>query len=58
MPGIGLGLTIHKSQGLTLTEVVVNLGPQDFSLGLVFVAISCVKNTEGFGIQGKRNSYN
>jgi ATP-dependent exoDNAse (exonuclease V) alpha subunit len=35
--------TILKSQGLTLTEVVINLGPKDFSPGLSFVASSHVK---------------
>ena len=36
-------ITIHKSQGLTLTKVVIDLGEKDFSPGLSFVAISCVK---------------
>jgi ATP-dependent DNA helicase PIF1 len=34
------GITIHKSQGLTLEKVVVELGDKDFSAGLSFVAIS------------------
>jgi ATP-dependent exoDNAse (exonuclease V) alpha subunit len=34
------GITIHKSQGLTLEKVVVELGEKDFSAGLSFVAIS------------------
>ena len=38
------GITIHKSQGLTLEKVVVELGHADFSPGLSFVAISCVKS--------------
>jgi hypothetical protein len=33
-------ITIHKSQGLTLERVVVDLGHADFSSGLSFVAIS------------------
>ena len=37
------GITIHKSQGLTLEKVVVELGGKDFSTGLSFVAISQVK---------------
>jgi ATP-dependent exoDNAse (exonuclease V) alpha subunit len=32
------GITIHKSQGLTLEKVVVELGEKDFSAGLSFVA--------------------
>jgi hypothetical protein len=41
------GITIHKSQGLTLTKAVVELGHADFSLGLSFVAISQVKTLDG-----------
>jgi ATP-dependent DNA helicase PIF1 len=33
-------ITIHKSQGLTLEKVVVELGDKYFSVGLSFVAIS------------------
>jgi ATP-dependent exoDNAse (exonuclease V) alpha subunit len=40
-------ITIHKSQGLTLAEVVIDLGPKDFSPGLSFVAISRVKTLKG-----------
>ena len=41
------GITIHKSQGLTLEKVVVELGEKDFSAGLSFVAISQVKTLQG-----------
>jgi ATP-dependent exoDNAse (exonuclease V) alpha subunit len=34
------GITIHKSQGLTLEKVAVELGDKDFAAGLTFVAIS------------------
>jgi len=34
------GITIHKSQGLTLEKVVVELGEKDSPTGLSFVAIS------------------
>ncbi|KAF8223144.1 hypothetical protein L208DRAFT_1318592, partial [Tricholoma matsutake] len=50
-------ITIHKSQGLTLEDVVIDLGPKDFSSGLSFVAISHVKKLKGlafhvpFGVQ-------
>lgn len=41
-------ITIHKSQGLTLIQVVVKLGPADFATGLLsFVAISQVKSLAG-----------
>ena len=32
----------HKSQGLTLTKVVVDVGKKEFSCGLTFVACSRV----------------
>jgi ATP-dependent exoDNAse (exonuclease V) alpha subunit len=38
------GITFHKSQGLTLEKVVVEIGAKDFSAGLSFVAISWVKS--------------
>ena len=41
------GITIHKSQGLTLEKAVVELGSKDFSAGLTFVAISWVKTLKG-----------
>ena len=41
------GITIHKSQGLTLEKVVVELGAKDFAAGLTFVAISRVKTLKG-----------
>ena len=41
------GITIHKSQGLTLKKAVVELGSKDFSAGLTFVAISQVKTLKG-----------
>jgi hypothetical protein len=40
-------VTIHKSQGMTLEKVVVELGPSDFTPGLSFVAISRVKTLQG-----------
>jgi hypothetical protein len=41
------GITIHKSQGLTLDKVVVELGDKDFSADLSFTAISRVKTLKG-----------
>jgi len=45
------GITIHKSQGLTLEKVVVEIGHADFSPGLLFVAISCVKSLAGLALR-------
>ena len=37
-------LTIHKSQGMSLEKILVNLGLSEFSLGLSYVALSrCIK---------------
>ena len=36
-------VTIHKSQGLTLKKVVVDVGKKEFSCGLTFVACSRVR---------------
>ncbi len=40
---LGWALTIHKSQGMTLEKAVVELGKNEFSIGISFVAISRVK---------------
>ena len=44
-------ITIHKSQGLTLAKVVIDLGEKGFSPGLSFVAISRVKSFEGLAFR-------
>ena len=36
-------VTIHKSQGLTLDKVVIDIGSKEFSTGLTFVACSRVR---------------
>ena len=33
---LALGVTIHKSQGLTLDKVVIDTGKKEFSAGLTF----------------------
>ena len=43
--------TIHKSQGQTLSKVVINLGDNEKSLGLTSVALSRVKNYKDFLIE-------
>lgn len=45
------GVTIHKSQGLTLEKVVVELGPKDFANGLAFVTISRVNTLAGLAFR-------
>jgi len=44
-------ITIHKSQGLTLPEAVIELGPKEFTAGLSFVAISRVKTLGGLAFR-------
>ena len=39
-------VTIHKSQGLTLDKVVIDLGKREFSSGLTFVACSRVRQLQ------------
>jgi hypothetical protein len=40
-------VTIHKSQGLTLDKVYLDLGDKDFAQGLSFVGLSRVKTLSG-----------
>jgi hypothetical protein len=40
---LAYAMTIHKCQGLTLPQVVVNLGKREMSPGLTYVALSRVK---------------
>lgn len=48
---LAYALTIHKSQGQTLEKVVIDLGKNERSLGLAFVALSRVKTYKDFLIQ-------
>jgi ATP-dependent DNA helicase PIF1 len=50
---IAWGITIHKSQGLTLKDAVIELGHADFSAGLSFVAISRVKTLNGLAFRSR-----
>ncbi|KAJ5970827.1 uncharacterized protein N7479_000745 [Penicillium vulpinum] len=40
-------VTVHKSQGTSVTEAVLDLSRQDFSAGLSYVAISRIRSIEG-----------
>ena len=42
--------TIHKVQGLTLQHVVIDIGPEIFTPGMSYVALSRVKNLQGLAI--------
>lgn len=39
-------ITIHKSQGMTLGKVIVDLGDREFSIGLTYTALSRCKKFE------------
>ena len=44
-------MTIHKAQGLTLEQAVIDLGSTEHSFGLTFVALSRVKHINNLLIQ-------
>jgi ATP-dependent exoDNAse (exonuclease V) alpha subunit len=43
-------VTIHKSQSLTLDRIKLGPGKMEFSTGLIFVALSRVKTSDGIMI--------
>lgn len=44
---LGYAITVHKSQGLTLSRAVMNLNQREHCLGLSYVAVSRVKALTG-----------
>ena len=42
----GYAITLHKSQGLSLDQALINLGHREFAPGLSYVGISRVKKVE------------
>jgi ATP-dependent DNA helicase PIF1 len=44
---LAYAMTVHKSQGLTLSRAVLNLNRREHSLGLSYVAVSRVKTLAG-----------
>jgi len=45
-------ITVHKSQGLTLPKVVLDLSQTEHYLGLSYVAVSQVKSLDGLLFEG------
>lgn len=43
---VAKAITVHKSQGLTLTKMIVDIGDKEFTCGLTYVALSRVKKLE------------
>ena len=48
---LAYGITIHKSQGQTLEKVIIDLGKNEKTSGLSFVALSRVKSYKDFLIK-------
>lgn len=48
---VAYAITIHKSQGITLDNAVVDIGKSEFGLGLTYVAFSRVKTITGLFIE-------
>ena len=48
---LAFAMTIHKSQGLTLDKVLIDIGNREFAPGLSFVAISRVKRLNDLAFQ-------
>ena len=44
---LAYAITVHKSQGLTLSQAVLNLNQREHCLGLSYIAVSCVKTLDG-----------
>ena len=44
---LAYAITVHKSQGLTLSRVVLNIDQKEYCLGLSYVAVSRVKALNG-----------
>ena len=49
---LGWGITIHKSQGMTMDKIFINLGPSEFSAGLTYTAMSRIKSLDNLGFKG------
>jgi ATP-dependent DNA helicase PIF1 len=44
---LAYAITVHKSQGLTLSKAVLNLATKEHALGLSYMAVSQVKTLQG-----------
>lgn len=44
---LAYAISVHKAQGITLDQAVVDIGSSEFALGLTYVALSRVKTIDG-----------
>lgn len=44
---LAYAISIHRSQGITLEKAVIDIGPNEFALGMTYVALSRVKTIDG-----------
>lgn len=44
-------ITVHRSQGITVSKAVIDIGNSEFGLGLTYVAMSRVKSIQGVLIE-------
>ena len=48
---LSYAMTIHKSQGQTMTKAVIDIGDKEMAAGCTFVALSRLKSLSGLLIQ-------
>ena len=46
-------MTVHKSQGLTLEQAVIDIGKKDIGIGMTYVALSRLKGIQGLFFTSK-----
>jgi ATP-dependent DNA helicase PIF1 len=49
---LAYAITVHKSQGLTLSRAILNLNQKEHSAGLSYIATSRVKSLDGLMFKG------
>ena len=52
---LAFGVTIHKSQGMSLRQAVIDIGEKDFSAGLTYVALSRLRTLDGLFLPNQLN---
>ena len=48
---LGWAMTIHKSQGLTLSHIILGIGSKELAFGITYVDCSRVKSYKGLAFQ-------